>query len=328
MKKVLSLILALAMIASFAMVASAADFEFELSLLDADQENAVTEINVGDKFYLVVEASTKTAKYGYEINIDTTAFEVDVITEDGDSWEDHDGGNHTGTFVVNPSGQTNVMSFTGAKTGATKAISNTTGFIAKTAGTYEISFKGQQDKNMPTGAASTGNSVTLKVLGDAVDTAVTFDTTGVKGIVENAVTTAVDGTVTIDVTPAFGSKIANVVTTDGTASYTANGGTITISGLKAETATVTITTAEDDATGVVTFATPYVDGDTAYVFGKVTNVADEFGVKLDGEAYAANNATAEKVFGIAFKGLVAGTYSAAAYDSTADGNAIDVVIAE
>lgn len=165
MKKVLSLVLALFMFASMSTVALAADFDFELVLWDADLENEVAEVNVGDTFYLTVDCSTKTSKWGVELSIDTTNFEIAQYEDGGELADDVDFGSFTGAYVINPNGSENTISIGGVKTGKTAAISATLGFVAKTAGTYTIAFKGQQDKNMPDGAVSTGNSLTLVVKG-------------------------------------------------------------------------------------------------------------------------------------------------------------------
>jgi hypothetical protein len=165
MKKVLSLVLALFMFASMSTVALAADFDFELVLWDADLENEVAEVNVGDTFYLTVDCSTKTSKWGVELSIDTTNFEIAQYEDGGEYADDVDFGSFTGAYVINPNGSENTISIGGVKTGKTAAISATLGFVAKTAGTYTIAFKGQQDKNMPDGAVSTGNALTLVVKG-------------------------------------------------------------------------------------------------------------------------------------------------------------------
>lgn len=165
MKKVLSLVLALFMFASMSTVALAADFDFELVLWDADLENEVAEVNVGDTFYLTVDCATKTSKWGVELSIDTTNFEIAQYEDGGELADDVDFGSFTGAYVINPNGSENTISIGGVKTGKTAAISATLGFVAKTAGTYTIAFKGQQDKNMPDGAVSTGNSLTLVVKG-------------------------------------------------------------------------------------------------------------------------------------------------------------------
>ena len=326
MKKVLSLILAVAMLASFAMVASAAEFEFEITLLDEAQENEVTEVNEGDKVYLSVASSTKTAKYGIEVNIDTTAFEVAIVEEDGDSWEDADFGSHTGSYVINPEGQENVMAIGGVKTGATKAIEVMIGLIAKKAGTYEISFKGQQDKNMPADSTSTcaTDPITLVVLGDTpVDPVVTYE--GEENLVWGAQGAYAEGKATFSVKPVMGYTVAVTANGEAVAIDAAKGGEVTIDVTEDTTVVATATAITD---GAYTYGETYKEGNTVYVFGKAPGAANfGFYVEKDDEAlankaleiydgYFAATSGSANAFGMAFaftgKGHT-GAYTAAAY---------------
>ena len=159
-------------------------------------------------------------------------------------------------------------------------------------------------------------------------TYVTNNPTGVTCFTANE--TFADGTATIDVTPAMGYKISNVAATVGTVdtSYNAAGGTITVTGITADT-TITITTVEyvaaDTNTGIVTYSTVLQENGSTYVFGKVPAVTtDEFGIDLDGTKYPVldNRYTTEKAFGIRFGAgyLEAGNYTAKTYAGDAIAN--------
>lgn len=159
MKKVVSLILVLAMLMSFMTIAYAADFEFEMYLFDADMENEVAEVNVDDLVYLNIASSTKCEQFGIEIAFDNTALEV----------APYDGGydivmDHTGDMVV----KEGYITVGGVAAPRAKAIDIWIGLIAKKAGTYTITFKGQQDDNMPAGSTSTlvTDPITVVVKGD------------------------------------------------------------------------------------------------------------------------------------------------------------------
>jgi hypothetical protein len=296
------------MLASFAMVASAADFEFEFALLDADMENEVTEVNVGDKVYLTIDCSTKTAKYGFEINIDTTVFEVATFEEDGATYDDFDSGNHVGVFVINPNGAANTMAFTGAKTGATKAISNTIGLIAKAAGSYEISFKQIQAQNMPSGAAGSGaNSIALTVKGNEP---AEFDVTYAANdlvVWGNKPATTTDKVVKFEATPAFGYMITEV---NGEAVANTAGGEYEVTLTEATEIAVTVA-----AIDTKVIATKYVDGSKAYIFGKANFAAGAYGVAVEINGAVVNDPA---------NGVADGKYAATANANGAFGVAFDV----
>lgn len=164
MKKIVSLFLALIMVVScFTTIAFAEEFEFELALLDADMENDITEINVGESFMIGIASSTKTNQFGVVLAIDTTAFSF--------SKDESDFGYHAGSLAVDPDGVVNTLSVGGIVTGKTRAIDSYVYVTALKAGTYDIEFVGQRDSVMPEGSTSTATpeKLTIKVLGGEDD---------------------------------------------------------------------------------------------------------------------------------------------------------------
>lgn len=158
MKKLLSLILALAMVMSFATVSFAADYEVEMYLVADDMETEITEVNVGDSFYLYLTCATKTELFGFNLSIDTTAFEI--------SEDDSDFGYHSGAPVVNPNGIVNTMNV-GGMASKNRAIEAYVAVTAVAAGTYDITFNGAADGFLVGDAVSCDpQTVTIKVIGE------------------------------------------------------------------------------------------------------------------------------------------------------------------
>jgi hypothetical protein len=158
MKKLLSLILALAMVMSFATISYAADYEFEMYLVADDMETEITEVNVGDMFYLYLTCGTKTELFGVNLSMDTTAFTV--------SEADSDFGYHSGAPVVNPNGVANTINV-GGMASKTRAIDSYVAMTANTAGTYTFTFNGAADGFLVGDAVSCDPAtVTIKVIGE------------------------------------------------------------------------------------------------------------------------------------------------------------------
>ncbi len=322
MKKVLSLILAVAMLASFAMVASAADvMEFEFYTMDADFNDA-TEFNAGDVFYIGITASPATDKFGVEMDFDTTYFEIAQYN----GGDDADFAPYTGTLVLNPEGRANRLAFGGVQAGTRlKTLDGFIGIQIKAdvpTGEYTFGTNfAEQTKNMPTGMTATVNEVTVKINGTAVEPteyAVTYATED-KFIWEaNAATETTEGKVAFTVKPAFGYVITAVTGVD---TVLPEGGEMTAT--LTEDTEIVVTVAEKDEKAI-TYDKYYVDGNTVYVFGKVPAATAAYGINIADVDYAGANAV-DGAFGIALTGLEAGSYNAYAYGDEA-GNTVAIAI--
>lgn len=327
MKKVLSLILAVAMLASFAMVASAADvMEFTLYTMDVDFNDA-TEFNAGDVFYIGVEATPATAKFGVEMDFDTKYFEIAQYN----GGDDYDMSPYTGAIVLNPEGRANRLSFGGVQAG--NRLKTLEGFIGiqikADVPTGEYTFGtnfAEQAKNMPTDMTATANTVTVKINGTSVEPteyAVTYATED-KFIWEaNATTKTTDGKVTFTVKPAFGYVIESVTGVD---SVIPAGGEMTAT--LTEDTEIKVTVAEKTDAAITYEYVTYDENYGWIAFGKVPAGTAKYGIDLDGTKYEGANA-ANGAFGVGFKGLAAGSYTATAYaGETLAATAATITVAE
>ena len=168
MKKIFSLILAIALVASFSTIAFAKDIVFTLRTA-ADYEGLAdkAEFNTGDVIYLMIDTNGGLKGISALFSLEDSVFEIAQY----EGADDVSGGSYTGAAVMNPSGMEDALSFTAATT-ASRPGTLTGGYIGlqvkedAPSGEYAIFVSGVFNQSvMGEGNTCSSNSVTVKING-------------------------------------------------------------------------------------------------------------------------------------------------------------------
>lgn len=321
MRKILSLILAVAMFASFAMVASAAtDVTYNIVVLDKAGNEITGELNPGDEFVIQIKGDTSVNTFGMWITLDDDAFEeancvkYSYINEDEETvveYKQMTCGTFTASVVNNPDSTADMISVGGFKTSNSKVTCKLGYKVAENAagGTYPIAINKFVTNAMGSFNGIVGTSASITVAGGSTEPA-EFDVTYAANdlvVWGNKPATTTDKVVKFEATPAFGYMITKV-----------NGETVAnTAGGEYE---VTLTEATEIAVEVAAIdtkviATKYVDGSKAYIFGKANFAASAYGVAVEINGAVVNDPA---------NGVADGKYAATANANGAFGVAFDV----
>lgn len=348
MKKVLSLILAVCMLASFAMVASAAPAGIVLDVVEGETTVTATITVKGDMTNVNVIQAILTYNPA-KVTLTGNDIADNLATRFPEGWADNSAQKKATTSLVTyqvkaSESKGNTANYLPAGTDFAFATLTFSKNADVEAGDIVIveknSFKpniytetyvsGSQNKLAT--AAITNNFTNYEEV-VVVDPAVTTESADVAIVVDEVADGTANYTVTVTAAPVFGK--AYVVK--------ANGEVIN-AGVEYAATEATVITVElvDDATKAIhTFAKAYSAAGEAAVFAKFTNGAADYGFKVAAFAddtfspdmevfikdgvFAAANAV-DGVFGVKFTGVEAGSYDAVPYADGVEGDAITFVV--